>query len=548
MMLRQLKSKWIVLLVLGCVVMISAADIARRQHNNQKVEWKRNIFADGAGYYVYLPWFFIYDCNASQLPENIEKTTGYGFKIIENKVKTKYTMGVALMQTPMFLLVHSFAKITGSKADGFSEFYQFVSFFSALIYSLLGLYLLFRFLRFYCSPFASILVIFSIFLGSNFYFYLAEFPAQSHVYSFFLVTLLLHSAHQFFKSPQNKYWVGVAFSAALLVLIRPTNIIMLPIIAFIPSLQKNPSSFRKLLSVRRIVISALIFFAVFMPQFLYWKMISGSYIYYSYNNEGFSNQSNPVLDLFLFSPNNGLFAYTPLWFLLIGSALYMGFRKHYYSIGAIAIFIGIIYLGASWFDWRFGCSFGSRTTIEYLPLFALPFALLIDVLRKKSILIRVLIYSFTVICIVAALLLGHKYEKCFLGQDDWDWKYYGYLMRPWSQQKSWVNPNPKPLSDEYIGNAEINTSEKDSFSKYFKIEAEVEFAPIPSEAEVFIAISSSGSSNDIQHLERLQPNRNRQTTRVMLPPNSGDWQVCKAFVWNKSRSPIGIKNLRLAVE
>jgi hypothetical protein len=548
MMLRQLKPKRIVLLVLGFIVAISAIDMARRQYINQKIEWKRNIFADGAGYYVYLPWFFIYDCNASQLPENIEKTTGYGFKIIENKVKTKYTIGIALMQTPVFLLIHYIVNITGGNADGFSEFYQFVSFFSALIYSLLGLYLLFRFLRNYFSWNASILSIISIFIGSNLYYYVSEFPAMSHVYSFALFSAFLYFSEQLYRKNTDIHFVSLLFIAFLIVLIRPTNVFFLFILFFVPRPKEHAIQLLNLFNYRRLLWSLLIGILVFAPQLIYWHYISGNYIYYSYQNEGFANYTSPVFELFLFSPNNGLFPNTPLWFILLGCALYLSFRKNRYSIFGLSLWLIVIYLGASWFDWRFGCSIGSRTTVEYLAVFALPLACVYDEFPHKNLFIKSLFAFFVFIAISVNLLIGRKHLKCFMGENDWDWKYYTYLIRPWSHQKSWQNPQFEASTDEYIGDLVITKSEKDSFSKYFKVEAEVEFAPIPVEAEVFIAIVSSGSSNDIQHLERLQPNRNRQTTRVMLPPNSGDWQSCKAFVWNKSRSPIAIKKLRLTVD
>ena len=53
-----------------------------------------------------------------------------------------------------------------------------------------------------------------------------------------------------------------------------------------------------------------------LPQLLYWNYLNGSWVTYSYGNEGF-NWLNPKLLNTWFSPNNGLFLYTPFYFLIL---------------------------------------------------------------------------------------------------------------------------------------------------------------------------------------------------------------------------------------
>lgn len=542
------KSRIAVLSILILCIFLSGADIFRRQYQNNKIDWKKNIFADGAGYYVYLPWLFIYGGDVTKFPENIEKQTGNGFQIIDNHLKIKYTCGLAIMQMPVFLMVHGVEIIRSDRTDGFSGWYQFVPAISALIYLLLGQILLFRFIRNYCSCNASLLTIIIIFMGSNLYYYACEFPAMSHAYSFALFSAFLYFSDQFHRRNSNVLFAIVAFCAFLIVLIRPTNVLILFIFFAIPSLRNTSINFKHSLNFIRLIILCIVGIIIFAPQLIYWYYLSGNWMYYSYGNESFSNLFSPNVKLFLFSPNNGVFPYSPLWLILLPSALYLAYNKHKFAVLSILLWLAIVYLGSSWYDWRFGCSIGSRTTVEYLALFALPMTVVFDKISNKSFVLKSIIAVVICFSIAANQLIGRKFQKCFMGENDWDWKYYGYLLRPWSHHKTWTNQFKNSTTDEYLGNVEISRSETDNFSKYFILGVEAELGNVPRESEVYLAIVTSGSSNNIHHLSQISGTNTIQKTEITIPSNSSDWQSCKAFVWNKSRTPISIHKLRLIVD
>ncbi len=77
-------------------------------HSNKKpANYRCEIHADKAGYYVYLPALFLYDFNPNKFPKNIENTIGEGFAFIkknsENDQKvifTKYPCGVNYCSIP----------------------------------------------------------------------------------------------------------------------------------------------------------------------------------------------------------------------------------------------------------------------------------------------------------------------------------------------------------------------------------------------------------------------------------------------------------------
>src|ERR1035437_6489523 len=79
-------------------------------HSYQSVIW-----ADAAGYHVYNPIWFIYGNNFHDFPQDIISKTGRGFSFDQRtgRVVTKYTSGVAILQSPFFLCAHFLSGILG---------------------------------------------------------------------------------------------------------------------------------------------------------------------------------------------------------------------------------------------------------------------------------------------------------------------------------------------------------------------------------------------------------------------------------------------------
>ena len=98
------------------------------RHKNVELNtFRSEIWADRAGYYVYLPSLFIYNFSSDKFPESIEKQTGNGFSLNKEKDKiiTKYTYGVALLQLPFFIIADAFSSVSSViPRNGFSIYYN----------------------------------------------------------------------------------------------------------------------------------------------------------------------------------------------------------------------------------------------------------------------------------------------------------------------------------------------------------------------------------------------------------------------------------------
>jgi len=101
------------------------------------------------------------------------------------------------------------------------------------------------------------------------------------------------------------------------------------------------------------------------PQLTWWYVTTGHTINYGYPAK-VSNFTSPELrQLPVFDPQGRVLSGTPLYLLMIGALLAKAFRVAR-STAAVSILITLMRFisAASWGDYTFGMSFGSRQSIE----------------------------------------------------------------------------------------------------------------------------------------------------------------------------------------
>lgn len=392
--------------------------------------YQSTLWADKSGYYVYLPATFIYGYHADAFPADAADKAGSGFVLDkeQNKMIDKYTSGIAILILPFFLIAHFLASLQGC-ADGFGPVYQQMLNFTGPFYALLGLLLLYRFLRNYVEHFAAFASCILIFAGTNLYYYAIADGFMSHVYSFFLFALTLYSTKNYKLSGHKTKWAAVIFASAFFILlIRPTDIIILLLLPFLDfeNLKKVWQFIRSFITIKKILSAVVLFLLIFVPQMIYWKFAYGSYITYSYGSEGFDYLACPKIVEILFSTNNGLILYNPLYLVLIVSMLILAVRKYKTGLPFLIITGIALYLTASWGCWYYGCSFGMRPMVQYTAVMAFPFAIMLDRLRFKKILLTVLIFFFLVLTYFS-LNLVYVFERCSYCET-WDFMEYNKFL------------------------------------------------------------------------------------------------------------------------
>ena len=388
--------------------------------------------SDRAGYYIYLPAAFFYHFDTRRMPADLDIRTGGGFSIdtLKNKLDTKYTYGVSLMVSPFFLVANLVSRIAGiDDENGFSMLYMRMLSLAAVVYLMLGLWFLKKFLSCYFHPGIIFFVILCIFLGTNLFYYSLIDGMMSHVYSFFLFALFLFTLKKFLLTNSYPYFILLSITLSLVILVRPTNIILG--LLFFTWDAASPSVWLKrvkqFLQPSHIISFLAILFIIFLPQLIYWKYLSGNWFLFSYRDEGFTNWSHPRIAEALFSPVNGLFAYTPMAFIfLIGTGL-MIFQRRSNGWLIAAIFMMVTLVCATWKMWYFGCSYGQRSFVEYYTILSVPLAWLVAGLFKHRFLAVKTLMLFLIFFLAYANLrytvVLYRFDRCYYGST-WDWDHF----------------------------------------------------------------------------------------------------------------------------
>ena len=184
------------------------------------------LWSDAEGYYMYLPAIFIYDGFV-----DIPVRTPYQFPKYgdTDKYLTKYTCGVAIMELPFFLASHALASILGEETNGYSGIYIKGVLLAAAFYVWLGFFFLAKVLKRNYSEWIVVLTVLCLYLGTNLFYYTAREGGMSHGYSFGLFAVFIYLTPRFYQSttlPWSRI-IGMALLSGLIVLIRPTNIVIL---------------------------------------------------------------------------------------------------------------------------------------------------------------------------------------------------------------------------------------------------------------------------------------------------------------------------------
>ncbi len=470
---------------------------------------RSELWSDRAGYYIYLPATFFYRFDTHKMPADLDIRTGGGFSTdtLKNKLDTKYTYGVALLASPFFFASELVSRIAGLNSEsGFSMLYMRMMSLAAIVYLLLGLWFLKRFLDHYFRPAVSFFVVTMIFLGTNLFYYSLIDGMMSHVYSFFLFALFLFALKRYHASPTYKYFLLISVILSLAILVRPTSIVLG--LLFFTWDAAGPAEWlkrtRQFLKPSRLLAFLAILFLIFLPQMIYWKYLSGKWLYFSYSNEGFTNLGHPAVAEVLFSPVNGLLTYTPLVLFFLAGIAMMIFQRRLNGWLIASVFLLITLVFASWKMWYFGCSYGQRSFIEYYAIIAVPFGWLATwvfghrlFLVKTIMLFLLFLLAYSNIRYTVAL---YRFERCYYGST-WDWDHFrrsferSGVVSPLHRMGSYKNdfenlalsPVKKPSAIfTHSGQYSIAANEKGGITPLYSINTDLFGYPYPKTIEVAV--------------------------------------------------------------
>lgn len=428
-MADKLKGDWVkyfYFIILAGLMLFATLNI----HRQSKVfDYHSEIFADKAGYYVYLPAIFIYDFNPKNFPDSIDAKTGSGFKLTEDKIINKYPTGVAVLQSPFFFVAHLYSKVTNRVADGFGVPYHKAIDISAIFYLLLGLFFLFKFLKNYFTEKVVLFSIFILLFGTNLYYYATAESGLSHVYSFFLISTFLYYYKKFIAKKSVKLLLLLAILIGFVFIVRPINIFLILPLLFLDYDGIKPFINRFNFGWKAYLLGIVTFLLIISPQFLYYLYLSNNLVYYSYGDEAFIYKYSPKILKVLFAFENGWITNNPLHIITLWGIAYMLLLRLKNAIPIALLFIVITITYASWWSTQLGCGLGHRGYVEFYPLFIIPIAHVVQYLLNGNYdWKKYLILLFILICIVVNIKLIYTFDGCWFGKSAWDLAEFSKLL------------------------------------------------------------------------------------------------------------------------
>lgn len=348
------------------------------------------IVSDGLGYYLYLPAALKYqDGSYEFIPEGISGSEDFwnttspktGHRV------NKYPIGVAILQLPFYAIGELTAWITQQARNGFSPAYRYWMIIGAIFYQLLGLVFIRGFLRFYFKEKTIATVLFCLALGSNLFYYSLHEGLMSHVYSFCLMAMGTYYTITWHRDGKLNQLLALAACCGMIFLVRPPNILFVSFFLLWGLGEKYGWQQKKKHVWKhrnQFLLAGLLGGLIISLQLITWKLLTGSWFFFSYTGEGFLWTEPAIADV-LWSYRKGWWVYTPMAFLMC-VGLFTFQRKIPAAKFALPIYFLLhLYVISCWWCWWYGGSFGMRAMIELMAPLSLALASLGVFVHKKGI-------------------------------------------------------------------------------------------------------------------------------------------------------------------
>jgi hypothetical protein len=573
-------SLWVACILLGIIALFYYPKW-NKDTTEATISW------DVSGYYWYLPAFFIYEdvkqiAFSNQILEKYKPTPSLlqAYKHKSGQYVMKYSSGQAILMIPGFIVGHAAAKIFDYPQDGFSRPYQFGVFIWGLLVSLLGLYFLRKILILYFSEVSTGLTLLTISFATNFLEYGAITNAMSHNFLFTLYALLIWTTIRFYKTPGLVTGAGIGILIGLMALTRPTEIIaaLIPVsyglVLSMKSITERFSFFIK--QYEKVIVAALFTGMIGMVQLLYWKYVTGEWLVYSYEEQGFSWLRPHIFDC-LFSGRAGWLIYTPVMLLSLIGFFALIIKHRNIGVPLLIFSLLFFYITFAWDIWWYGGSVSQRALVQLYPVLAFPLAAFYDTFSKIN--LKTLIVSlFGLFCVHYNVWLTHQahyggllvagdmtseYLKAIFLKD----KLPPEARKLLDTRKIYTGEIKNPLylmtekdSVDYVGNICLSDSIQFSPAKRFKLPAQngwlrgsADFYTDQKEweqwrmAQLILKYYKNGKElrNDVlrvqRHLDQGQKTNLWLDSKLRYEPDE-----VEIYLWNaESRTKICVENIRL---
>lgn len=359
--------------------------------------WSNMLGWDVLAYYLYLPFTFIHgDPGISDQTVvqyifdnyNPSGTFYQAYALPNGNWSPMYTLGMAILYLPFFLIAHVWALLSSYPADGFSFPYQFTIANGVMIYIVTGIFVIRKvLLNFFTDKVTSWVLLFML-LGTSFFHETIADELGPHAISFAAFSVVLFYNIRWHNHPKYKTAFLLGLFLGLTILARGSSIVivLIPLLWNVydkESFQKKVQMVKENIGQIGVGLVGLIIFPLI--QMIYWKYVTGSFIFNTYQVTPGFDWLEPHFAKVFFSYKKGWFLYTPMILFAIAGLFFL--RKYNKNIAwaIISFFVLNVYMISSWGTWWQGGSFGSRYFVESYTILSIPFGyFIVEVLKRKA--------------------------------------------------------------------------------------------------------------------------------------------------------------------
>lgn len=378
--MKTQRKSFVIVLVL--VVIIGVCKFRNYQERSRR-EQPYPIAWDVYGYYLYLPATFIYHDPGLEKREWLEETrkvyapSPFPYQYTKGKEKRRviiYNIGYSFLFAPGFFVAHSLAPVLGYPADGFSVPYQYALEITALIFTLIGIFLFRKIcLRFFSDTITALVLLFTL-LGTNYFYQVSYDAVMPHNLLFTLNCLIIWFTIRWHDEYRWKHLLLLALTLGLASICRPTELIwiLLPV-GWTVADKKSFSNKLHLLLLKwkQLLVFGLVLFLILMIQLGYLKYATGYFRAFNLHSESFSFL-DPYTLKFLFSYRKGWLLYTPVMIFCLPGFYFLYKQRRDIWLPLTCFFLINVYVLSSWECWWYAASFGQRPMVESYAMMLFP--------------------------------------------------------------------------------------------------------------------------------------------------------------------------------
>lgn len=293
-------------------------------------------------------------------------------------------IGTALLWSPFYLAAHLMVLVAQAfgadlVADGLSLPYRWAVAIGSALYGALGLLLSYRLARKYASAEASLLAVVALWWATPVAYYMYVAPGMSHSASLFAVALFFVLWGWAARGSLGR-WVVWGASAGLMALVREQDgLFAVVALLTVVSLRLEVELAGR---VRRLAVFAATAALVFAPQLVVYTILYGGPSPSSYVQRKMEWIS-PFFFQVLFSPEHGLFFWSPLLLLFSIGAWLLFRRDRQVALALAAAFIFQVYISGAVESWTQAGAFGSRRFVASTVIFAVWGSVLFAALQPR---------------------------------------------------------------------------------------------------------------------------------------------------------------------